>query len=61
ILLLTVHVDDITLCTSTPVVGEHFLTALRQHVEVSFGGPIHWMLGMEIFYDKAARTIKLRQ
>ena len=59
ILLLAVHVDDITLCTITPVVAEHFVTALRQHVEVTNGGPIHWMLGMEIVYNKSSCVIKL--
>lgn len=61
ILILAVHVDDITLCTITKYVTEQFKIALRQHVEVTNGGPIHWMLGMEIEYDKVARTIRLRQ
>lgn len=61
ILILTVHVDDITLCTITKIIGEQFETALRQHVEITNGGTIHWMLGMEVDYDKAARSIKLRQ
>jgi hypothetical protein len=61
ILILTVHVDNITLCTINKYVGKQFKIALRQHVEITNSGPIHWILGMEVDYDREARTIKLRQ
>jgi hypothetical protein len=61
ILILTVHVDDITLCTINKYVGEQFEIALRQHVEITNGGSIHWILSIEVNYDSEACTIKLCQ
>jgi hypothetical protein len=61
ILILTCHVDDITLCTINKYVGDQFKIALQQHVKITNGGSIHWILGMEVEYNKEARTIKLCQ
>ena len=58
---MAVHVDDITLCTKTKQIAEAFVTALRQHVEVTDGGEINWMLGIEVKYDRTAHVVKLHQ
>lgn len=61
ILILSCHVDDITLCTANDATTQAFVTALSQHVQLTNGGEIHWILGMEIQRDRSTRTIKLRQ
>jgi hypothetical protein len=61
ILLLSVHVDDLTLCADSYTTANAFTIALGQHVQVTNGGDIHWMLDMEIQCDQPNCTIKLWQ
>ena len=61
ILILSCHVDDITLCTINSNTTQAFVNALSQHVQVTDGGEIHWILGMEIQRDRNNRIIQLRQ
>ena len=61
ILILCCHVDDITLCTINNAIAEAFVKALSNYVQVTNGGEIHWILGIEIQRDRNTRTIKLCQ
>ena len=59
--VVTVHVDDCTIAASTPHLVEDFKAGLREHVEVTDLGELHWMLDIEIKRDRDARTIHLSQ
>jgi hypothetical protein len=41
--------------------AQAFVNTLRQYVQVTDSGEIHWILGMEIQRDRKNHTIKLRQ
>ena len=59
--VVTVHVDDCTIAASTLRLIEDFKAGLREHVEVTDLGELHWMLGVEIRRDSEAWTIHLSQ
>ena len=48
ILILFIHVDDITIIGKDLFVIRVFKKNLAKHVELSDGGNIHWLLGIEI-------------
>jgi len=61
ITVVAVHVDDCTIAASNLTLIEEFKAGLRQHVEVTDLGELHWMLGVEIKRDRQAGTIHLSQ
>jgi transposase InsO family protein len=61
ITVVAVHVDDCTIAASNLRLIEAFKAGLREHVEVTDLGELHWMLGMEIKRDREARTIHISQ
>lgn len=48
ILVLFVHVDDITLCTVNKAILADFKTALSKLLDFTDEGELHWLLGIEI-------------
>ena len=59
--IVAVHVDDCTMTASTIRLIHDLKDGLRQHVEVTDLGELHWMLGLEIQRDRIGRTIHLSQ
>ena len=58
---VTVHVDDCTIAASTACLVEDLKARLARHVEVTDLGELHWMLGIQIWHDREARTISISQ
>lgn len=61
VLVLFVHVDDITICGRNKELVTVFKKNLEKHVAFTDGGEIHWLLGIEIKRNRSERTIMLRQ
>ena len=61
LIITAVHVDDCTIAATSVRLIEELKAGLRQHVEVTDLGELHWMLGIEIKRDRLARTIHLSQ
>jgi Reverse transcriptase (RNA-dependent DNA polymerase) len=59
--ITAVHVDDCTIAATCIHLIEELKAGLRQHVEVTDLGELHWMLGIEIKCDHEAGTIHLSQ
>ena len=55
--VVAVHVNDCTIAATSLRLIDNFKIGLRQHVEVTDLGELHWMLGIEIKCDREARTI----
>jgi transposase InsO family protein len=60
-IVVAVHVDDCTIAGSSMAVIDDFKNGLRQHVEVTDLGELHWMLGIEIKRDREGGTVHLSQ
>ena len=61
LIIVVVHVDDLTVVTSSVVLMTEFKSKLRKKLEITDLGEIHWLLGIKILRDRAARTISLAQ
>jgi transposase InsO family protein len=61
ITVVAVHVDDCTIAASSARLVEALKTGMRQHVEVTDLGELHWMLGIEVQRDRKAGTVHLSQ
>jgi transposase InsO family protein len=61
ITVVAVHVDDCTIAASNARALDALKDGMRQHVEVTDLGELHWMLGIEIQRDRQAGTIHLSQ
>jgi hypothetical protein len=59
--VVVVHVDDCTIAASNIRLIEEFKAGLREHIEVTDLGELHWMLGVEIKRDREANTVHLSQ
>jgi len=59
--IIAVHVDDCTMTATTIRLIQELKDGLRQHVEVTNLGVLHWMLGLEIQRDRIGCTIHLSQ
>jgi Reverse transcriptase (RNA-dependent DNA polymerase) len=59
--ITAVHVNDCTIAATCIRLIEELKAGLRQHVEVTDLGELHWMLGIEIKRDHEAGTIHLSQ
>ena len=61
ILVLFVHVDDITLCGVDTATITAFKSALTKHVAFTDGGELHWLLGIEIKRNRKEKLLMMRQ
>ena len=61
ILILAVHVDDCALTGSSSELINAYKQKLNERYALTDLGPIHWLLGIKISRDRAARTISLSQ
>lgn len=59
--VVTVHVDDCTITASNTCLIKEFKAGLREHVEVTDLGELHWMLGVKIKHDCEAQMVHLSQ
>jgi Reverse transcriptase (RNA-dependent DNA polymerase)/gag-polypeptide of LTR copia-type/Integrase core domain/GAG-pre-integrase domain/Zinc knuckle len=59
--IIVVHVDDCTIAATTIELVVDLKMRLREHVEITDLGELHWLLGIEIHRDREARTISLSQ
>ena len=59
--IVAVHADDCTMTATTIRLIQELKDGLRQHVEVTDLGVLHWMLGLEIQRNCIGRTIHLSQ
>jgi Reverse transcriptase (RNA-dependent DNA polymerase) len=59
--ITAVHVDDCTIAATCIRLIEELKASLRQHVEVTDLGELHWMLSIDIKHDREASTIHLSQ
>ncbi|TFY50793.1 hypothetical protein EVG20_g11324 [Dentipellis fragilis] len=60
-LIVAVHVDDCTIAATSKELVESFKAKVREFVEVTDLGELHWLLGIEVKRDRDARTIHLSQ
>jgi hypothetical protein len=61
ILILAVHVDDCILTGSSSKLITRYKRKLNNCHALTDLGPVHWLLGIKITRDRAARTISLSQ
>jgi hypothetical protein len=60
-LILAVHVDDCILTGSSGTLIARYKRELHAKYALTDLGPVHWLLGIKIIRDRAARTISLSQ
>ena len=61
VIVIIVHVDDLTIVTSSVDLMEHVKNELTKDPKISDMGKIHWILGFEVLRDKEKRTLSLSQ
>ncbi|KIN98869.1 hypothetical protein M404DRAFT_31015 [Pisolithus tinctorius Marx 270] len=61
ILILASHVDDCTVTGSSPSLIRSFKQEIGTRFKISDLGPISWLLGMKVTWNREARTISLSQ
>jgi len=61
ILILAVHVDDCMMTGSSGELIEQYKQKFHAHYALTDLGPLHWLLGIKVTCDRAARTISLSQ
>src|SRR6266404_6681361 len=61
ILVLTIHVDDCILTGTSPSAIAEYKSKIHALYSITDLGPIHWLLGIQVTCDHAARTISLSQ
>ena len=61
VMVIAIHVNDCTIAASNPRLVEDFKAGLHKHVKVTDLSELHWMLGVEIKWDREANTIHLSQ
>ncbi|KAL1936899.1 hypothetical protein VTO73DRAFT_4836 [Trametes versicolor] len=59
--LVAVHVDDMTMLTSSPADSDTLTDKLEAHFELSKLGNIHQVVGLEVDRNRAHGTLMLRQ
>lgn len=59
--LVAVHVDDMTMLTSSPADSDTLTDKLEAHFELSKLGNIRQVVGLEVDHDRAHGTLMLRQ
>jgi hypothetical protein len=61
LIVIVVHVDDLTIVTSTLALMEEVKEGLKKRLRITDQGEIHWILGISIKRDRANKTIMLGQ
>ncbi|KIN99446.1 hypothetical protein M404DRAFT_30492 [Pisolithus tinctorius Marx 270] len=61
ILILASHIDDCTVTGSSPSLIRSFKQEISTRFKISDLGPISWLLGMKVTWNREARTISLSQ
>jgi hypothetical protein len=59
--VVVVHVDDCTIAASSLELVEDLKTRMKEHVEITDMGELHWLLGIEVKRNREERTISLSQ
>ena len=60
-IIIVIHVDDLTIVTSSMDLMECVKMVLRKKFKISDMGEIHWILGFEVKRNREKRTISLSQ
>jgi hypothetical protein len=60
-IIVPIHVDDITLASSSKTALDKAINDLSQHFRLKNLGPTSFLLGVEIIRDRPNRTIRLSQ
>jgi len=58
---IVVHVDDLTIITSSMMLMEKVKSVLKKDFKISDMGEIHWILGFEVKRNREKRTLSLSQ
>lgn len=61
LIIIVTHVDDLTIVTSTVTLMNEVKTQLQKELKITDLGELHWILGIAVKRDRAARTISLSQ
>ena len=59
LMIAVVHVDDCTIAASTHNLIDDFKARLKEYVEVTDLGELHWLIGIEVQRDRPARLLRL--
>lgn len=59
--VVVVHVDDCTIAASSLELVEDLKTRMKEHVEITDMGELHWLLGIEVKRNREECTISLSQ
>ena len=61
ILILAIHVNDCTMTGSSNDLIQSYKLKIKSKYDLTDLGPIHWLLGIKITWDRENRTISLSQ
>ena len=61
LMVVAVHVDDCTIAAGSDTLVHELIDGLRQQLEVTDLGKLHWMLGIEIWRNRESGTTHLSQ
>jgi hypothetical protein len=61
LIVIVVHVDDLTIVTSLVALMDHVKEQLKKDFKYSDMGKLHWILGFEVKRDRSKRTLSLSQ
>ena len=61
VIIIVVHVDDCTIATSSLSLVIELKAQIRNHIEITDLGELHWLLGIEVMRNCEERTIALSQ
>ena len=61
ILILAIHVDDCTMTGSSDDLIQNYKLKIKSKYDLTDLGPIHWLLGIKITWDRENHTISLSQ
>ena len=61
LVIIVVHVDDCTIASSKHELIDELKMRIKEFVEITDMGELHWLLGIEVKRDREARTILLSQ
>ena len=61
LVIIVVHVDDCTIASSKRELIDDLKMRIKEFVEITDMGELHWLLGIKVKRDQEARTILLSQ
>ena len=61
VIIIVVHVDDCTIAASSLSLVIELKVQIRNHVEITDLGELHWLLGIEVMRNHEEQTIVLSQ